>query len=427
VISPPAVYGLATFPSPVTLDFSCEPVPIPAKTALKGRGSICQALIDISAALGRVGPDVRKRIILITDGDGQVSDTRIAAANALLRAGIVLDAIILANPPLGDKYKPEFGFLRSVCPICRFTGGSACIPKSKSDADRFVRRDEFVDLSVRKIEPGRQPPVVNADFDVVDIWGSVPRRIVAKHPFEQSERLVGGAAPKGFRARRIVKEFGLCRGVGLHVYECGGKFDYWRVFVAAHDVEMPGVTAGDIAAHDVIVVDGDSGNGKSIIRWDLAVTFPPDYPFIPPVFRFVAVPKGVAGVSELGLVSPAEDYHPKIRVAQLIIDIQGRLVKEEAAVRTALKVEGDRWTKGNFEKLMYEWPPGAGRPILGMKWIRMLNPENPELEHVGEFRPDTFKRDPVSQISTKRIRDGGIQTHGILIAKDEVTCFEGRG
>lgn len=76
--------------------------------------------------------------------------------------------------------------------------------------------------------------------------------MVAKHPFQQSERLEGAPPANGFRGRRIAKEFSLCRGVGLQVYECGGKFDYWRVFVAAHHVEMPRPTEGDIAAHDVV-------------------------------------------------------------------------------------------------------------------------------------------------------------------------------
>jgi hypothetical protein len=52
-ISPPAVYGLAMFPSPVTLDFGLEPVRMLAETRLKGHGSVCQALIDISAASAR--------------------------------------------------------------------------------------------------------------------------------------------------------------------------------------------------------------------------------------------------------------------------------------------------------------------------------------------------------------------------------------
>jgi hypothetical protein len=76
---------------------------------------------------------VKKRIVLITDGDGHVSDARIGAANALLRAGILLDAIVLANGPPGDRHKLEFGFLRSICPICGFTGGSAYLLKSTKD------------------------------------------------------------------------------------------------------------------------------------------------------------------------------------------------------------------------------------------------------------------------------------------------------
>lgn len=157
------------------------------------------------------------------------------------------------------------------------------------------------------------------------------------------------------------------------------------------------------------------------------MTFPPDYPFISPIFRFSAVPKGVAWVSEMGLVSPSEDYHPKVRVAQLIVDIQARLVNDEEAVRTALNVEGDRWTRENFEKLMCEWPAGAERPLLGMKWMRMLNPGNPHPEDVGVFKPDAFRRDPVSQISTKRVKNGGTLMYGMFIAKDEEACFEGRG
>jgi ubiquitin-protein ligase len=93
-----------------------------------------------------------------------------------------------------------------------------------------------------------------------------------------------GGAPKSFQA-----------------FPVDGKKAVWRVFL-----EAP--------------LNRDGGRD---VCWDLAVSFPRDYPYDCPVFRFVAIPD-IPNVSETGRVDcrALRSYHPRMRVAALLVAVR---------------------------------------------------------------------------------------------------------
>jgi hypothetical protein len=95
---PPAIYGLATFPDGADLELGLHVPEVPNLEA-RGRASIWRALANVSDSISQIpnAGELKKRILLITDGEDEVSNVRLEVCNFLLNRGIVLDAIILAN------------------------------------------------------------------------------------------------------------------------------------------------------------------------------------------------------------------------------------------------------------------------------------------------------------------------------------------
>jgi ubiquitin-protein ligase len=384
---PPAIYGFATFPDGGELELGLHLPEVPDLEA-RGRASIWRALADVSQSISQIpdAEELKKRIVLITDGEDEVSNERVQVCNFLLARNIVLDAIILANYCKETRDEEEESFLRSVCPLCNLTGGVAFLPETKQDALDWISREELVNLDLRRIERLRDPPALDRDFRLAETWRLPFGRMLPQPPFHQNDVLHPELPePRDDRERRIAKEFRRCRQ-SIQAFGFDGRVDHWRVFIHARAAV-----------------------------WDLAVTFPADYPHDRPDFRFLALPHAPGVVSARGLVLsvPAfERYHPAMPVAVIIADIQD-----------AIASGGDLWEPDELKKALNDNNQDVALPIPEIAYIRLLAPQNPEPGPAD--KPDVSNRSVAySQITWKPVdeRDRA-NVPDFVLARGEDTYF----
>jgi ubiquitin-protein ligase len=321
---PAAIFGFGHFPAnDFAIDFTFLPPAEGPKLTASGHGSIWQALLDTANELERIPGNTMRRIILITDGEDEISDARLDVCNRLLQLNIVLDAIVLANRDVQTKLEAlEEQFLHSVCPICSLTGGAAFCPKTQDP--EFLYSESFVDMSLRRIEKKLNNNADILDFNIIALWE--PRfanQPIFKRPFEQNQGLqLAVSDPRTARETRIADEFRICREAKGQDYYFEKKIDHWRVFM-----RIPGAQK--------------IGNDDPL--WDLAVTFPAEYPHALPLFRFITVPKNLNVVSEFGLINTSRVraiYHPAMTVVSLLREVVGGLAGR-ARYRAGWDSEGE--------------------------------------------------------------------------------------
>jgi ubiquitin-protein ligase len=384
---PAAVFGFGQFPADdFVIDFTFVPPAEAPKLKASGHGSIWQALLDTANELGAIQGTPLKRIILITDGEDEITDARKDACNRLLELDIVLDAIVLANRDPGKQPDPlEAQFLHSVCPICNLTGGAAFCPKKK---EPLLCSESFVDMSLRRIEKKRSNNAEIFDFDIITLWGpKFTNHLTVKRPFDQNQDLqLSVPDPQTAREMRIADEFRICRAAKWQVYYFDKKIDHWRVFIR---------------------IPGAEKIGENEPLWDLAVTFPAEYPHALPVFRFITVPMNLKVVSEFGLVNTAgirAIYHPAMTVVSLLREIIECLA--------AGALYGAAWDS-----------EGGPKVIPDISCIRLLSSGNPrpyqdQAPELGE----SLAQLKYSAISWKRIGEGAealADFHGFPITQAE--------
>jgi ubiquitin-protein ligase len=194
-------------------------------------------------------------------------------------------------------------------------------------------REEFVDLNFRPnisfhelLRPEQlQEYVVPADIEFnVDF----SEHRLFKQP-RKLQKTLGTAGPT-FREARIAEEFAIAREAGLHVYGTTKKGsnpenDLWQVFVRSSCVV------------------------KDINLWNLLVTFPGNYPYVPPVFRFLAIPPLVRVYRNGRVLFPDPDqYQPMMRVAELLKAIE-RLPLDTQAQWKGINQE--KWLKRRYDRV----------------------------------------------------------------------------
>jgi hypothetical protein len=248
------------------------------------------------------------------------------------------------------------------------TGGVAFLPETKQTALDWIGREEFVNLDLRRIEMLRDPPALDRDFGLAEIWRLPFGQLLPESPFRQNDVLeLDLPEPRDDRERGIAMEFRRCRQ-SLQTFGFGGRVDHWRVFIPAR---------GAI--------------------WDLAVTFPADYPHDRPDFRFLAVPDANRVVSPRGLVLdvPAfRRYHLAIPVAVIIADIQDAVASGD-----------ELWEPAELRKALNDNNRDVAVPIPDIGYIRLLARQNPE--PVPAHRPDIGSRSVAySQITWRPVDDG---------------------
>jgi ubiquitin-protein ligase len=280
----------------------------------------------------------------------------------------------------------EQQFLHSVCPICNLTGGAAFCPKTLDPA--LVRSEPFVDMSLRRIEKKRSNDAEIFDFDIITLWGpQFTNEPTFKRPFEQNQGLqLEVPDPQTAREVRIADEFRICREAKWQVYYFENKIDNWRVFLRLPKAEK-------------------IGNDDPL--WDLAVTFPAEYPHALPVFRFITVPKRLTPVSKFGLVNTARIralYHPAMTVVSLLREM----------------VQGLSGTAGYAAAWDSE---GGPKVIPDISCIRLLSLGNPKPYQDDAPMPgEKASKLRYSAISWKKLGQGAepsAKFHGFRITRAE--------
>jgi hypothetical protein len=128
------------------------------------------------------------------------------------------------------------------------------------------------------------------------------------------------------------------------------------------------------------------------VIWDLFITFPNDYPFSEPVYRFRAPPP-LGNVSVLGRVKRNDLYHPAERVVDVIGTLENDLARRDSFT-------GDiQWTAKQFEEACGR----AGisrRPWRNMQefQLRCNAPKRPlpdmgRIDSEPRYSPLTWKRE----------------------------------
>jgi ubiquitin-protein ligase len=294
---PESLFGLGTFPSDGKILFGRSKLTPRSELKARGRASLwpkISSAIDAILAIPNSQLLVKRRILVITDGEDASAAERLEVCNKLAKNSIVLDAIILPSGT-GNSAEPfEHSLKKSIFPLCELTSGCAIVASSLEFP--LFQREDFVDLSLRGTDPRQDPPIDPRDLRVPDSF-----KVYGLPPFDINVKLQANLPrpeQATFRDERIALEFRNARDAGFHVYAVDGNTEgAWRAFVP-----------------------GREG------LWHLSVTFPGDYPFVPPVLRVAAKLDG-DWVGSRGRVTnlPGYKYTPGMRVSSILTKVQQQL------------------------------------------------------------------------------------------------------
>jgi ubiquitin-protein ligase len=349
----------------------------------QGKGDFWASLEAAETAVVNLRLEGRKRILAITDGRDGFEGDFAKVAETYRRDGIILDAIVLAAPrgPL--------------LALCASTSGRAFQPETVEDGCRVLRREEFIDLSLRRL-PEVRIRSLTALLDLAQYNSPIPRAD------EAPVTVVGSLdpPPPTFRDIRVAQELAECRACGLVALPAETRANGWRVVL-----EAP-------------LFRGSSRRAF----WILAVTFGRDYPYTCPVFRFLAVP-AIANVSDTGRVfcTALRDYHPRVAIASLISAIRELFDADDEEQLPLVAQERRKWTsEGEWLAAVADWNTDSHCPWPSFeRAIVSLFDGSKEMEFKTEpgKAPESW-RIQYSQVSWRKIekRNEGSE---LLICGDE--------
>jgi ubiquitin-protein ligase len=259
------------------------------------------------------------RILVLSDGeDVGSSATPLQALQAMITARVVCDAVIVSSV---DDCK-------TLCAVSHLTGGLAFRPASVAVGLQLFEQEAFLCYDKRK-KPVRfrgtlsdqtiRDRAASDTFDTVaelstiaTATGRQPIAVPRYVLFQNRSQEIPDA-----RRRRILRELHQAAAVqtpnvvahdpdgnevsiydpDLRIYPFRGHLDQWRVYVKG--------------------VDGTPYAGK---WWYIYVTFPDEYPVLPPVFRFISVPyhMNVSSEGRICLNVIEKGYTPNMPVVELI-------------------------------------------------------------------------------------------------------------
>jgi ubiquitin-protein ligase len=192
---------------------------------------------------------------------------------------------------------------------------------------------------------------------------------------------------------------------------------------------FPAYAAADGILDWCVLIRGPlPGTSHQCVHWPLAITFRPDYPYAAPVFRFLALPP-LKNVSEIGRVcSRAIDaYHPRTRIAGLLIHIQGLFDTPDDSVPYSMDsaAESAPWKVADYDSLIAAGTVDPWLPLPDLEYLHFV---------VGDIatggtplpkrkRPTDLALHAYSQLTGRRIDGCPVEVHGIVIAPDEEKFF----
>jgi hypothetical protein len=237
--------------------------------------------------------------LVLTDGhdfNAFVASKQSEVCQLLNDKNIVLDIILTGNA-IGEAQASKFEStaLNFLFPLCYSSRGRMFHPLNEGELKgitKLLNSEAFANLRVRMLLLA--PRILNVaeithlhelQRELLVFVRDVPVDI----PFRQSDTRVeiddeftvndGVASPYG--RERIAAEILERKQSGYPIWVIKNKVGHFRVLILA-----------PLEVHD----------DSFTVYWDLAMSFPPDYPYCNPVFRFLSVPP-LKSVSPLGLIT----------------------------------------------------------------------------------------------------------------------------
>jgi ubiquitin-protein ligase len=400
---PPAVYACAAFSAAGEIAFATGRPVVPdagaaGQTAL---WSAVKAVIEVFQSNRELASKATLRICVVTDGE-DVTGERPLAVSAVFGERIVLDAIVL---PSTDGAPPA-----DLVAMAAAAGGVALCPRTFEEALALVRKEEFADLRCR----GRANTVGVRTFRAAKKWVSYTVSIPKVEFYRQSEQLktiekVNADIPseRSYGQARMLTEIEIVRDEGFPVYGIGNSVSAWHVFV-------PGPLPGT--------------NNKKVF-WDLLIVFPPDYPYVAPVYRFLSVPP-LKNVSPFGRIraKATEYYHPRMHIATVVKEIQKLFWEVDPLVPATIETAADKpaFDAAQYEELIAKKVIDPWLPLPDMEYLAIAYGDIlcdgaalPLRKKKPDLSPHVY-----SQLSWKKIIGEPLNWQGVIIAQYEERFFQ---
>jgi hypothetical protein len=241
---PTSVYGVATFSGAGDVKLAAA---IPVIQPMQGHGKtlLWKAISAVVAALAanKNLARMRKRILVLTDGEDVTQDDQIAVCRSVLSENVVIDAILLetSSDALDSK------LVAAILPFAFHSGCCCFYPRSTEEALRVIQKEEFVDLSLRKVERRLSAlPIEKAEFASVLKWLTFSQKVPVALPWSHTATLLSfertvfeHADAKSCQVRRILDEMHICVENGFIVYSHEKSIGEWRVFLPLASMDGP--------------------------------------------------------------------------------------------------------------------------------------------------------------------------------------------
>jgi ubiquitin-protein ligase len=331
---------------------------------------------------------------LITDGEAPINAEAVRVCQLLIESRILLDAFLIGECEISPVRMAAF-----------HSRGRAFGGLDPQLFSRILNVESFVDFTLRR-SPGRFPDrheINEGSLVMTEFW-----------PFDDSIEFGPSARPltarvprsnRSGRDQRLLRELQICanfisggnRG-NFKIQFCDDRLDRWLV-----GIEGP-----------------LSQSIKARFVWPLIISFPADYPYSCPVFRFSAIPCH-PNVSLTGRVHCTflERYHPAVSIASLLLGIQSLFVEPDLSV-IPFESASEGWTKSRVLECHFHGLPAP--QSVGSPPPLPLSPPSPPDGDPIEI-PDY--RAVFSPISWNKIPPGEADTSlGLLVPRREVILIE---
>lgn len=248
------------------------------------------------------------RILVLTDGVNYGNDmTQYDVLPYLIEHNIIVDAVIVS----------WYSSSKDLCVLSQLTGGLAFRPQTVEEGIALFEKEALLCISYRETPKPFTGEVTKAHFESLVsnlALDTEPKNKLIMQARARKPLMTPRCAVKGLdgtsqsRLRRIAKELRIAHrweDQEVKVYPIEDLADVWRIYIK-----------------------GPEGTLYENKWWDLFATFPENYPFSPPVFRFITVPFHI-NISDEGRIcmnTLGSDYSSSTNVMELIANIKALLI-----------------------------------------------------------------------------------------------------
>lgn len=248
------------------------------------------------------------RMLVLTDGDNCGDDTKpYDILPYLIENNIVVDTIITGVYESSDN----------MCTLSHLTGGLAFKPLTVEEGVALFEKEALLSITYRE-KPRPFADTINEgvfnSYNKNLFYDKEPKNTIIIQAKQRQPLMTPRAAVKGLdgtsqnRLKRISKELRIAHrweDKDVKVYPVENLVDRWRIYIK-----------------------GPESTLYENKWWDIYATFPENYPYSPPVFRFITVPYHI-NISDEGRIcmnSLGSDYSSSMNVMELIANIKALLI-----------------------------------------------------------------------------------------------------